>query len=79
MTRVAEQDDVSRFELATDGYTLLSLYADYHIGVGGDSEVKLFVRGDNLLDEEIRNHASMLKNFAPESGRGVTLGLRFEY
>ena len=79
VTRVAEQDDVSRFELATDGYTLLSLYADYHIGVGGDSEVKLFVRGDNLLDEEIRNHASMLKNFAPESGRGVTLGLRFEY
>ena len=79
VTRVAEQDDVSRFELATDGYTLLSLYADYHIGVGGDSEVKLFVRGDNLLDEEIRNHASILKNFAPESGRGVTLGLRFEY
>ena len=79
VTRVAEQDDVSPFELATDGYTLLSLYADYHIGVGGDSEVKFFVRGDNLLDEEIRNHASMLKNFAPESGRGVSLGLRFEY
>ncbi len=79
VTRVAEQDDVSPFELATGGYTLLSFYADYHIGVGGDSEVKFFVRGDNLLDEEIRNHASMLKNFAPESGRGVSLGLRFEY
>ena len=79
VTRHGEQDDVGRLELKTDGYTLLSIYADYHLQVGGDSEVKLFIRGDNLLDDEVRNHSSMLKNYAPEAGRAVTLGLRYEF
>jgi len=78
VTRVNDQEDVGRLELATDGYTLVSIYADYHIAVG-DSEVKLFARGDNLLDEQIRNHASFLKLFSPEPGRGVTVGVRYEY
>ena len=78
-TRFGSQTDTGMLELETGGYTLVSFYADYHVPIGGDSEFKLFVRGDNLLDEEIRNHSSLLKNFAPESGRGVTLGLRFEY
>lgn len=78
-TRVLSQNDHGPLELETDGYTLLSLYADYHVPVGGDSEFKLFARGDNLLDEEIRNHASFLRNFAPEAGRGITVGVRFEY
>ena len=78
-TRVLSQTDQGALELETDAYTLLSLYADYHVQVGGDSEFKLFARGDNLLDEEIRNHASFLRNFAPEAGRGITLGVRFEY
>jgi iron complex outermembrane receptor protein len=79
VTRHGKQDDVGRLELETDGYTLLSIYADYHLQVGGDSEVKLFVRGTNLLDEEVRNHTSLLKNYAPEAGRGITLGLRYEF
>lgn len=79
VTRVNDQEDTGRLEQATDGYTLVSIYADYHVAIGGGSEFKLFARGDNLLDEPIRNHASFLKNFAPESGRGVTLGVRYEY
>jgi iron complex outermembrane receptor protein len=78
-TRVLSQTDQGPLELETDAYTLLSLYADYHVQVAGDSEFKLFARGDNLLDEEIRNHASFLRNYAPEAGRGITLGVRFEY
>ena len=79
VTRHGEQDDVGRLELETDGYTLLSVYADYHLQVGGESEVKLFVRGDNLLDEEIRNHTSLPKNYAPEPGRAITVGLRYVF
>ncbi len=79
VTRFNRQSDASRLELETDGYTLVSVYADYHLSVGTDSEVKMFLRGDNLLNEQIRNHASFLKNYSPEFGRGVTLGLRFEY
>ena len=78
ITRYGEQDDVGELELATPGYTLISVYADYHLSVG-NSDLKLFVRGDNLRDEEIRNHTSFLKNYAPEAGRGVTLGVRFDF
>ncbi len=78
-TRVNEQEDVAELELPTDGYTLLSLYADYHFDVGEDSSLEVFLRGENLLDEEIRNHVSLLKNYAPEPGRGVMVGVRFEY
>ena len=79
ITEVSEQDDTGELELPTDGYTNLSLYADYHWDFGDDSELKVFLRGNNLLDEEIRTHNSFLKNFAPEPGRGFLLGLRFDY
>ena len=79
LVRVDNQDDVSRFENETDGYTLLSVYADYDIQVRGDSELKLFLRGNNLMDEEVRNHASMLKNFAPEPGRSLQFGIRYDF
>ena len=79
VTKVNEQNDTGVLELETDGYTLVSAYADYHFAFGNASELTLFLRGDNLLDEEVRNHASLLKNFSPEPGRGVIMGLRFEY
>lgn len=79
VTNAQEQNDVGDLELPTDGYTELSLYGDYHWALGESSELKVFVRGDNLLDEEIRNHASFLKYFAPEPGRGVTVGMRLDF
>lgn len=76
---VSDQDDAGDFELTTDGYDLVSIYADYHWNLGNAGELKLFLRGDDLLDEEIRNHASLLKNYAPEPGRSYRVGLRFQY
>ena len=73
------QDDVATFETPTDSYTLVSVYADYHWGQTSKSEVKLFVKANNLFDEEIRNHSSFIKHFAPEPGRNVTIGLRIRY
>ena len=78
-TQVNEQEDVAELELPTGGYTLVSLYADYRFDVGEDSSLEVFLRGENLLDDEIRNHVSLLKNYAPEPGRGVMAGVRFEY
>jgi iron complex outermembrane receptor protein len=76
--RVHEQDNVGQFELETDGYTLVSIYADYHWDVGSDGELKLFIRGENLADKEIRSHSTRLKNYAPESGRSIKVGLRYQ-
>lgn len=78
-SRAADQDDAGANELPTEGYTLLSFYGDYHWNLAGDSQLKVFLRADNLLDEEVRNHASFLKDYAPEPGRAFTLGLRFDY
>ncbi len=78
VTKVFDQDDAGVGEFETDGYTRLSLYTDYHLSVGG-GDLVLFAKGTNLLDEEIRNHASFLKNYAPEPGRGVRIGLRYHY
>lgn len=75
---VDDQNNVANLELPTDSYTVVSLYADYHLLLAGGSQLKFFLRGDNLLDEEIRNHASFLKIFAPEPGRSLTLGVRFD-
>lgn len=78
-TRATHQSRAGNSELPTEGYTQLSLYGDYHWDFAAGQELKVFFRGDNLLDEEVRNHTSLLKNYAPEQGRGYTLGLRFDY
>lgn len=78
-TRSLRQSDAGVYELPTAGYTQLSLYGDYHWELTGGHEFKVFLRADNLLDEEVRSHTSLLKNYAPEPARGFTLGLRFDY
>ena len=78
-TRVDSQSDLASNETASDGYHLLSLYGDYHLDVGRGGSLLLFARGNNLLDETIRNHTSLLKDVAPAPGRGVEVGLRLEF
>ena len=77
-TSVDDQTDTGINEGATEGYTRIDLYFDYHFDIGGN-ELLLFAKGNNLTDEEIRNHTSFVKNFAPEPGRGYELGLRYTF
>ncbi|MCB1672458.1 MAG: TonB-dependent receptor [Gammaproteobacteria bacterium] len=76
---VADQNRHASNETATDGYQLLSLYGDYRMEFNDSSSLLLFVRGNNLLDENIRQHTSLLKDVAPAPGRGYELGLRLEF
>ena len=78
VTDVDEQDKVAANETETDGYTLVSLYTDYHLHLAGQEAV-VFAKANNLLGEEIRNHTSLLKNFAPEAGMGFEVGLRLQF
>lgn len=66
-------------ESGTPGYLQLDVGADYRIAALEQSEVLLFVKGSNLLNENIRNSASYLRNFAPEPGRGAEVGIRVSY
>ncbi len=73
-----EQDRVAPEELPTDGYLLASAGVDY-TWAGERWDATLSLRLENLLDEEVRLHASPLKDYAPLPGRGLRLGLRVDY
>lgn len=77
-THVAEQDKPGRNEEATDSYKRLDASMNYRVE-SGMGEWTVFLRGDNLLDEEIRNASSFLREIAPEPGRGVTIGARYAF
>jgi len=77
-TEAQDQSDTGFNESRTSGYSLFNFYADYHMPLG-NSESLLFFKANNLLDEEIRLHTSLLKDLAPAPGRSIEVGLRFEF
>jgi iron complex outermembrane receptor protein len=77
-SRAFDQDDPAARETSTDGYTALSAHAEYRVARGPGTWT-VFLRGDNLLDEEIRNSASLLRDMAPEAGLNVEAGVRVEF
>ena len=78
VTQVGKQSDVAVNETSTKGHTMVNASIDYHTNVLG-SDLTLFGKANNLLDKEVRNHASVLKDVAPEAGRNLVLGLRFAF
>ena len=75
---VLEQARVAPDETPSDGYGLLSAYLAHTIEAG-PINWELFVRGTNLLDEEIRPHTSFVKDLAPLAGRGAMAGVRLRF
>lgn len=64
-------------ELITDAYTNVSMMATYRLPT--QLNLEAFTRANNLLDEEIREHTSFLKDIAPMGGRSIMFGLRSEF
>jgi iron complex outermembrane receptor protein len=74
---VAKQDRVSSFEIPTDSYTLLNVKLDYK--PAALPNLKLFIDGHNLTNEEAREHTSFLKDIAPLPGRSIRAGFAYEF
>jgi iron complex outermembrane receptor protein len=72
-----KQDRSAANELNSDGYTNLSAIVSYKLPTQLNLEV--FAKANNLLDQEIREHASFLKDIAPQAGRSLLLGLRSDF
>ncbi|MFZ9641980.1 MAG: TonB-dependent receptor [Candidatus Methylopumilus sp.] len=72
-----KQSRVAINELPTDGYTLLNATMSYRLKTA--LHLELFAKARNLLDEDIRDHSSFLKEIAPMGGRSVLIGLRGEF
>jgi iron complex outermembrane receptor protein len=69
-TRIAE------YETPTPGYDLLNADLSWMLPLDSASEWEVYVKAHNLLDEDIRNSTSFLKDQAPQIGRNFILGLR---
>jgi iron complex outermembrane receptor protein len=67
---VAAQDRVYAEETATDGYTLLKLFAAYSFQAGAALNT-VTLRLDNATDTLYRNHLSYIKDLVPEMGRNL--------
>jgi iron complex outermembrane receptor protein len=78
-TRAEAQTYAGNFDTPTGGYFLLNLGTQYKVKTYKDAELMLFAKANNLLDENIRNSTSYLRNFAPEAGRGAEVGFRVSY
>lgn len=72
-----KQNDVAENELKTDGYTNLSALVAYKLPV--KYHLELFAKANNLLNDEIREHASFLKDISPAGARSVLVGARADF
>ena len=78
VVRAKAQNQVAANEIPTDAYTLLNASATWQFrSMAADWE--LFVRGQNLLNAEARNHVSFIKDIAPMAGRSIMAGVRSRF
>lgn len=75
--RVAAQSHPGLNETSTDSYLDVRAGIEHHIEAAAD--VTLFMRGRNLLNREIRNATSFLRNYAPEAGRSLEVGFNVAF
>lgn len=78
VTEVARQSHAGDFEEDTDKYTRLDGHFHYHLDTAQGNWL-LFLKANNLLDEEIRNSTSFLREIAPEPARSLELGVRMSF
>jgi iron complex outermembrane receptor protein len=79
LLRVFRQDRVAPLESGTAGYTRLDAGVEYALKTSDSLTTTLFLRGNNLLDKDMRVHTSFIKDFAPLPGRSIVAGLRADF
>ena len=75
--RVRDQTNFAAFESETPGHTMLNASLTYHLDPA--RRYSVFLRGSNLLGEEVWNHTSFLARTVPEPGRNVVAGVRAQF
>jgi iron complex outermembrane receptor protein len=76
--RVTAQHRTAPVETPTPGYTMVNASLDWH-PFAANPALTLSLQGNNLFDVDARRHASLLKDFAPLSGRDIRLSARVSF
>jgi iron complex outermembrane receptor protein len=74
----AKQTDTAENETETAGYTLANAAVTYRLYTNS-GDMLLYVKGNNLLNQEARPHTSLLKDYAPLMGRNVMFGVTYNF
>ncbi len=75
LTTVLAQNDNAVLETDTGGFTLLNMNANYAL-FEGERSLDLFMRANNLLDEDGALHTSFIKDRAPIMGQSFIVGFQ---
>lgn len=70
------QTRVADFETETAGYTTVNARLSQKLPLDFFRPAEIYLRADNILNEEMRNHVSFIKDVAPLPGRNFLLGMR---
>ena len=72
-----KKNRTAEFELPTDGYTNVSALVAFKLPT--KTHMELFVKATNLLNQQIREHTSVLKDISMAGERSIMLGLRGDF
>ena len=74
------QNRTDTFETKTEGYTQVNALASYKFKkVFSGASFEIFAKARNLLNEEMRDSSSVLKDIAPMAGRSLLIGVRGDF
>lgn len=74
--RVNRQTHIAEYEVESPAYDMLNLTVSYRLPMGNS---RVFLRGNNLLNEQVWNHASFLAATVPQPGRNLTVGFSYAF
>ena len=77
LIHVFNQTNIGQYELKTDDYTNMKLTMNYKLPM--NKNINLYLKGDNLLDQEKRDHTSFLKDKVLMGGRSLMLGVTGDF
>lgn len=75
---VFKQDKFADFEQQTQGYNMVNVGLNYTGRYANDQDYRVYLKANNLLDDQVYSHASFLSNI-PQVGRNFTVGLEFDF
>jgi iron complex outermembrane receptor protein len=74
----SKQTHTAENETETPGYTLVNAAITYRLFTDS-GDVLLYLKGNNLLDQDARPHTSLLKDYSPLMGRNLALGVSYSF
>ena len=75
---VFKQDKISAYENETAGYNMANLGVAYAGQYAKNNDYRVYLKANNLLDDQVYSHASFLSNI-PQVGRNFSLGVDFSF